>query len=370
MFHYLHLFQHVHSSLSFLRVFEDVTFRAACAAMTALLMSLIIGPKMIRMLREFQIGQQIREEGPRTHESKKGTPTMGGVLIISSIALSTLLWSDLSIPYVWIAAFATLAFGAIGFADDYLKIKRRHNLGLTGRQKLVFQFATAVIVGLALHFLTNYSTRLSLPFIKAETFSPEIWWPIYLLAFSPIVMVGFSNAVNLTDGLDGLAISVTMVTSSALTGFTYVTGHKFFADYLGLNHNAEISELTIFCAALTGASLGFLWFNAPPAEVFMGDVGALGIGGAIGVIAVMSKQEFLLVILGGVFVIEALSVTLQVASFKLFRKRIFKMAPLHHHFELMYPPELSKRMEPKIVFRFLIIAILFALLSLTTLKLR
>lgn len=370
MFYYLHLFQDVHDSLSFLRVFNDVTFLSACAAMTALLISLIAGPKMIKRLKQFQIGQQIREEGPRTHQSKKGTPTMGGVLIISSVAISTLLWSDLSVPYVWIAVFATLAFGAIGFADDYLKIKRQHNLGLTGKQKIVLQFATALVVGLTLHFFTNYSTRLSLPFIKQETFSPEIWWPIYLLAFSPIVMVGFSNAVNLTDGLDGLAISVTMVTSGALTGFTYVTGHKVFADYLGLNFNSEISVLTIFCAALTGASLGFLWFNAPPAEVFMGDVGALGIGGAIGVIAVMSKQEFLLVILGGVFVIEALSVTLQVASFKLFGKRIFKMAPLHHHFELMYPAELSKRMEPKIVFRFLIIAILFALLSLTTLKLR
>ncbi len=364
------LFQDVHSSLSFLRVFEYVTFRTALAAITALVMSLILGPRMIALLKEFQIGQHIREEGPRTHESKRGTPTMGGVLIITSVAVSTLLWSDLSVAYVWIAVSTTLAFGGIGFADDYLKVKRRHNLGLTGRQKLLFQFLTAFAVGLALKFLTDYSTRLSLPFIKEELFHPEIWWPIYLLAFAPIVMVGFSNAVNLTDGLDGLAISVTMVTAGALTGFTYVTGHRVFADYLGLEHNAAVSELTIFCAALTGASLGFLWFNAPPAEVFMGDVGALGIGGAIGVIAVMIKQEFLLVVIGGVFVIEALSVVLQVASFKLFHKRIFKMAPLHHHFELMFPPETSKRMEPKIVFRFLIIAILFALLSLASLKLR
>ncbi len=370
MFYYLKLFQDVHSSLSFLRVFDDVTFRAACAAMTALIMSLILGPRMIAFLKKFQIGQQIREEGPRTHESKRGTPTMGGVLIITSVAVSTLLWSNLSVVYVWIAVITTLAYGSIGFADDYLKVKRRHNLGLTGKQKLLFQFLTAFAVGLALHFLTDYSTRLSVPFIKREWFHPEIWWPIYLLAFAPIVLVGFSNAVNLTDGLDGLAISVTVVTAGALTGFTYVTGHRIFADYLGLEHNAPVSELTIFCAALTGASLGFLWFNAPPAEVFMGDVGSLGIGGAIGVIAVMIKQEFLLVVIGGVFVIEALSVILQVASFKLFRKRIFKMAPLHHHFELMFPPETSKRMEPKIVFRFLIIAILFALLSLTTLKLR
>jgi phospho-N-acetylmuramoyl-pentapeptide-transferase len=209
---------------------------------------------------------------------------------------------------------------------------------------------------------------LSVPFFKS--FNPAIWWPAYLLAFAPLVVVGFSNAVNLTDGLDGLAISVTMVTAAALTGFTYVSGHARFAEYLGLEHNPGIHELTIFCAALTGASLGFLWFNAPPAEVFMGDVGALGIGGAIGAIAVIIKQEFLLVMIGGVFVIEALSVILQVTSFKLFHRRIFKMTPIHHHFELMYPPEISRRMEPKLVFRFLIIAILFALLSLSTLKLR
>ncbi|HWC77352.1 MAG TPA: phospho-N-acetylmuramoyl-pentapeptide-transferase [Blastocatellia bacterium] len=368
MFYYLELLKDIHDSLSFLRVLHQVTFRTACAAITSLAISLLFGRRMITMLRGFQIQQQIREEGPRSHESKRGTPTMGGVLIILSVVISTLLWSNLSVAYVWIAVGATLAFGGIGFADDYLKIKRRHNLGLTGKQKLVFQFGAAMLIGLALKYLTTYSTTLSLPFFKTVT--PEIWWPLYLLAFSPIVIVGFSNAVNLTDGLDGLAISVTMVTTAALTGFTYVTGHVVFAEYLGLEFNNQIHELTIFCAALTGASLGFLWFNAPPAEVFMGDVGALAIGGAIGVIAVMIKQEFLLVIIGGVFVMEALSVILQVASFKLFRRRIFKMTPIHHHFELMYPPEISRRMEPKLVFRFLIIAILFALLSLATLKLR
>ncbi|HKG21158.1 MAG TPA: phospho-N-acetylmuramoyl-pentapeptide-transferase [Blastocatellia bacterium] len=368
MFYYLQLFKDVHDSLSFLRVFDQITFRAAWAAITALVISLIFGSRMITMLREFQIGQQIREEGPRTHMSKRGTPTMGGVLIILSVVISTLLWSNLSVVYVWIAVGATLVYGAIGFADDYLKIKRRHNLGLTGRQKLALQFAAALGIGLALKYLTNYDTSLSLPFIKS--FNPEIYWPIYLLVFAPVVIVGFSNAANLTDGLDGLAISVTMVTAAALTAFTYITGHRVFAEYLGLVYNSNVHELTIFCAALTGASLGFLWYNAPPADVFMGDVGALGIGGAIGVIAVMIKQEFLLVMIGGVFVIEALSVMLQVASFKLFRRRIFKMTPLHHHFELMYPPEVSRRMEPKIVFRFLIVAILFALLSLSTLKLR
>ncbi|MFP5261152.1 MAG: phospho-N-acetylmuramoyl-pentapeptide-transferase [Blastocatellia bacterium] len=368
MFYYLKQLQTIHESLSFLRLFEQVTFRTAWAAITALVISLMFGPRMISMLRQFQIGQQIRDEGPRSHQSKRGTPTMGGVLIILSVAISTLLWSNLSVAYVWIAVGATLAYGAIGFADDYLKVKRRHNLGLTGRQKLAMQFAAAIALGLALKYLTAYSTQLSLPFFK--NFSPEIWWPIYLLAFAPIVVVGFSNAVNLTDGLDGLAISVTMVTAAALTGFTYVTGHRVFADYLGLAYNSEIHELTIFCAALTGASLGFLWFNAPPAEVFMGDVGSLGIGGAIGTVAVMIKQEFLLVMIGGVFVLEALSVILQVASFKLFKRRIFKMAPLHHHFELLYEVEVSRRMEPKIVFRFLIMAILLALLALSTLKLR
>ena len=367
MFYYLRLLQN-HDALSFLRIFDYVTFRTAWAAITALGISLVFGPRMIRLLREFQIGQYVREEGPRSHAAKRGTPTMGGVLILLSVAISTLLWSDLSVGYVWIAVVTTLLYGAIGFADDYLKVKRRHNLGLTGRQKLLFQFLVALAFGLGLNYLTTYNTRLSVPFFK--TFNPEVWWPIYFLVFAPLVVVGFSNAVNLTDGLDGLAISVTMVTAAALTGFTYLSGHLRFAEYLGLEHNPGIHELTIFCAALTGASLGFLWFNAPPAEVFMGDVGALGIGGAIGAVAVMIKQEFLLVMIGGVFVIEALSVIMQVASFKIFHRRIFKMTPIHHHFELLYPPEVSRRMEPKLVFRFLIIAILFALLSLSTLKLR
>jgi phospho-N-acetylmuramoyl-pentapeptide-transferase len=367
MFYYLRLLQR-HESLSFLRVFDYITWRAAWAAITAMLISLLLGPRMIRMLKQFQIGQQIREEGPRTHQSKRGTPTMGGILIILSIVTSTLLWANLSVGYVWIAVASTVAFGAIGFSDDFFKVKHRQNLGLTGKQKLLLQFTAALLVMMALKYLTTYNTTLSVPFLK--NFRPELWWPAYLLVFAPVVIVGCSNAVNLTDGLDGLAISVTMVTAAALTAFTYVTGHRTFAEYLGLTYNNEVHELTIFCAGLMGASLGFLWFNAPPAEVFMGDVGSLAIGGAIGTVAVMIKQEFLLVMIGGVFVIEAVSVILQVASFKLFKRRIFKMTPIHHHFELMYPPEQSRRMEPKIVFRFLIIAILFALLSLSTLKLR
>jgi phospho-N-acetylmuramoyl-pentapeptide-transferase len=367
MFYYLHYFRDVHSSLSGLRVFDQVTFRTAMAAVTAMLISLVFGKRMIRMLKRLSFGQFIREEGPQTHHSKKGTPTMGGILIMLSITVSTLLWSNLAVAYVWIAVLTTLAFAGIGFADDYLKIQRKQNLGLTGKQKLALQFLTAFLFAFALKYLTPYATDLSFPFIKKTII---LWWPLYLFIFAPIVVVGFSNAVNLTDGLDGLATSVTMVTAATLTAFTYVSGHKIFADYLDLVYNPQIHELTVFCAALTGACLGFLWFNAPPAEVFMGDVGALGMGGAIGAIAVMIKQEFLLVIIGGVFVVEALSVMLQVASFKLFRRRIFKMTPIHHHFELMYPPELSKRMEPKLVFRFLIVAILLALLSLSTLKLR
>ncbi|HKV42760.1 MAG TPA: phospho-N-acetylmuramoyl-pentapeptide-transferase, partial [Blastocatellia bacterium] len=306
MFYYLRLLQHSHESLSFLRVFEYVTWRAAWAAITALVISLAFGPKMIRMLKEFQIGQQIREEGPRTHQSKRGTPTMGGVLILLSVVISTLCWADLSVGYVWLIVGSTLGFGAIGFADDYLKVRRQHNLGLTGKQKLALQFAFGIAVMLVLKYVTTYDTKLSVPFVK--TFHPHIWWPVYILIFAPLVIVFSSNAVNLTDGLDGLAISVTMVTAAALTGFTYVTGHSIFANYLGLSYNKEVHELTIFCAALTGASLGFLWFNAPPAEVFMGDVGSLGIGAAIGTVAVMIKQEFLLVMIGGVFVLEAVSV--------------------------------------------------------------
>ena len=367
MFYYLQYFRDIHSSMSWLRVFEQVTFRSAMAAITAILISLLFGRRVINMLKRLNFGQYIREEGPQTHQSKKGTPTMGGVLIMGAITISTLLWSNLSVVYVWIIVITTLAYAGIGFADDYSKIKKRQNLGLTGKQKLALQFFFAFLFAMALKFLTPYTTDLSFPIIKKTIL---LWWPLYLLIFAPLVIVGFSNAVNLTDGLDGLAISVTMVTAATLTGFTYVTGHKAFADYLDLVYNPQIHELTIFCAALTGASFGFLWFNAPPAEVFMGDVGALGIGGAIGAVAVMIKQEFLLVIIGGVFVLEALSVMLQVASFKLFRRRIFKMTPIHHHFELMYPPELSRRMEPKIVFRFLIVAILLALLSLSSLKLR
>ena len=364
MFYYLQYLQHVHESLSWLRVFEYITFRTAQASLTALFISLFFGGRLIRTLQKFQIGQQIREEGPRSHQAKRGTPTMGGVLIILSVVTATMLWSNLGNPYVWIVTFSILAYGGIGFADDYMKVARKHNLGLTGKQKLVFQFAVALVIGIALFLGTDYGSGLQIPFISIERAGQLLQWPPLYVAFLMLVIVFSSNAVNLTDGLDGLAISVTFITATSLTGFTYITSHAQFSNYLGLAHNPQVGELTIFCGALAGASLGFLWFNAPPAEVFMGDVGSLAIGGSIGTVAVIIKQEFTLVLIGGVFVLEALSVMIQVTTFKLFNKRLFKMSPIHHHFELI------GWKESKIVFRFMIVAIIFALLSLSTLKLR
>lgn len=359
-----------------LNVFQYVTFRTAYSTITALLISLVFGGRVIRALRNLNVGQQIREEGPQAHMAKRGTPTMGGVLVIGSVLISTLLWARLSSEYVWIILIATTLFAAIGFLDDYAKVAKKQSLGLTGRQKLVGQFLIAVFVWGSLFLLTkygygDYTWRLSLPFFKdtALTRITEIG-PWLYLPFIAIVLTGFSNAVNLTDGLDGLAISVTVVAMATLTAFTYISGDARWAAYVGLEHQKDIGELTVFCGAMVGASLGFLWFNAPPAEVFMGDVGSLAIGGAIGTIGVLTKQEFILVLIGGVYVVEALSVTLQVGFFKLTKRtqgtgrRLFKMTPLHHHFEML------DWKEPKIVFRFLIIAILFALLSLSTLKLR
>ncbi|HVF51592.1 MAG TPA: phospho-N-acetylmuramoyl-pentapeptide-transferase [Pyrinomonadaceae bacterium] len=351
-----------------LNVFQYVTFRTAYASITALLISLFFGGRVIRALREWNIGQQIREEGPQAHMSKRGTPTMGGVLIIGSVLISTLLWARLSNVYVWIILIATALFAAIGFSDDYQKVAKKQSLGLTGKKKLIAQFAIAAGVWAALYFLTDYTWNLSLPFFKATTARTGFTniGPYLYLPFIIMVLTGASNAVNLTDGLDGLAISVTFIAMTALTAFTYLSGDQRWAAYLGLDYQKDIGELTVFCGAMAGASLGFLWYNAPPAEVFMGDVGSLAIGGAIGTIGVVTKQEFILLLVGGVFVIEALSVIIQVASFKLTRRRIFRMAPLHHHFEV------GERgwKESKIVFRFLILAILFALLSLSTLKLR
>jgi phospho-N-acetylmuramoyl-pentapeptide-transferase len=360
-----------------LNVFQYVTFRTAYATVTALLLSLVFGGRLIESLRTWNIGQQIREEGPQGHMAKRGTPTMGGVLIVGSVVISTLLWAKLTSLYVWTAVLATLGFAAIGFADDYYKLAKRRSLGLTGKQKLLGQLLIAIGVWAVLYVLTKYfgseySWNVSIPFVKATSNPTGISFigPFLYLLFITIVLLGFSNAVNLTDGLDGLAISVTFIAMAALTALTYLSSDARWADYLELTHRPQAAELTVFCGAMAGASLGFLWYNAPPAEVFMGDVGSLAIGGAIGTVAVLTKQEFMLLMVGGVFVIEALSVMLQVSVFKMTKRttgigrRMFKMTPLHHHFEM------QDWKESKIVFRFLILAILFALLSLSTLKLR
>ena len=357
------------------RIFRYLTFRTAFATLTALLIGLVVGPYVIQKLREFQIGQYIREEGPQAHQKKAGTPTMGGVLITISVVLPTLLWADLSDPFIWMVMLAMVAFAAIGFADDYIKVAHKRNLGLTGRAKMGLQITVSTLIGAALVYLEtqgNYSTRLVVPFLKR--FRPDLVVTsmqhvhhLYYLSFLPfvlftaVVIVGSSNAVNLTDGL---AIGCTIIAAGALTVLTYVSGHVVFADYLELQRMPLAGELTVFCGSLVGASIGFLWYNAHPAEVFMGDVGSLALGGTIGTVAVIIKQELLLPFIGGIFVLEALSVILQVASYKLRKKRIFKMAPLHHHFELM------GWSESKVIARFWIGALVFALFALTTLKLR
>ncbi len=362
------------------RIFRYLTFRTAFATLTALLITLFIGPWVILKLREFQIGQHVREDGPQSHLKKTGTPTMGGVLIIIAIVLPTVLWSDPTNQFVWITVFSTLAFGAIGFADDYIKVVQRRSLGLTARAKLFWQGIAGTLVAVALVVMDQFklfNTRLSVPFIKS--LRPDLlWhhWPatlphLALLAFVPFViwvmlwLVGTSNAVNLTDGLDGLAIGCTIIAAGALAVLTYVTGHVVFADYLELQRMPLVGELTVFCGSMVGASIGFLWYNAHPAEIFMGDVGSLALGGAIGTVAIIIRQELLLPFIGGIFILEAVSVVLQVGSYKLRNgKRIFKMAPLHHHFEQL------GWSESKVIARFWIGALVFALFALTTLKLR
>lgn len=355
-----------------LNVFQYVTFRTAWATITALLISLLFGNKVIKKLLELKIGQEIREELSEEHQAKKGTPTMGGVLILGSVFISTILWARLDSLYLWLALGATTSFGLIGFLDDYIKIVKKRSLGLTGKQKLLGQLITALIVWGALYWVANYPWNLSIPFFKDTAITGiTVIPPLLYLVFIIFVLLGSSNAVNLTDGMDGLATSVTFIAMSALTALTYVTSDGRWSNYLDITHKPEAAELTIFCGAMVGASLGFLWYNAPPAQVFMGDVGSLAIGGALGTVAILTKQEFLLPFIGGVFILEALSVMLQVGYFKFTKdpktgvgKRIFKQAPLHHHFQL------SGLKEPKIVFRFVIVAILFALMSLSTLKLR
>ena len=373
------LYQKLFPYFPVFRIFRYVTFRCAFASMTAMLIGLLIGPFVIDRLRQFQIGQFIREDGPQSHLKKGGTPTMGGVLICISILVPTLLWANLTNPYIWMVMLATVAFGGIGFADDYIKVVKKRNLGLTSWQKLALQFLASGAIAVTLLVLRgqhSYSTRLMVPFVKR--FRPDLiigsllsyphLWPLAFVPFVIFVMLvitGSSNAVNLTDGLDGLAIGCTIIAAGALTVLTYVSGHVVFADYLELQRMPMVSELTVFCGAMVGGSIGFLWYNAHPAEVFMGDVGSLALGGVIGTVAVIIKQELLLPFIGGVFVLEILSVILQVGSYKLRNgKRIFKMAPLHHHFELM------GWSESKVITRFWITALVFALFALTTLKLR
>jgi phospho-N-acetylmuramoyl-pentapeptide-transferase len=361
MLYYLH---YLSPYWAVLNVTRYITFRTAASSLTALAIGLFVGPVMIRKLREFQIGQVVRQEGPATHRTKAGTPTMGGLLILTSVVVPTLLWANLSTPFVWIALLATIAYGGIGFADDYLKIVRRSHHGLLPRYKMAWQAVVGIGVGVSLIVLSNqelYTTRLIFPFFKRLI--PDLGY--YYVAFAAFVLVAWSNAVNLTDGLDGLAISVFAVAAAALTALAYVSTHAVFSNYLQLVRlPPAAAELTIFCGALVGASLAFLWHNCYPADVFMGDVGSLALGGALGTTALLIKQELLLPIVGGIFVLEAGSVVIQVASFKLTGRRVFKMAPLHHHFELI------GWSEPKVITRFLIVAIIFALFSLTTLKLR
>lgn len=373
------LFQVLQKYIPPFRIFGYVTTRVALASLTALLFTLISGPWLIGKLRAWSFGQHIREEGPQSHHKKAGTPTMGGLLIVSAIVFPTLLWADLRNEYVWVAMLGLIGFGAIGFIDDYAKVAKKRNLGLTAWQKFWAQVFCAMLVGfflLLLHASQAYSTAINFPFFKQ--YKPDLliepltrgFWT-YPLAFVPFyafivfIMVSSSNSVNLTDGLDGLAIGLMIIASGAMTILTYVSSHAAFSQYLDLARLPHSQELTIYCASMMGASLGFLWYNCHPAQVFMGDVGSLALGGGLGIIAVLIKQEILLIFIGGVFVIETLSVILQVGSFKLRGgKRIFKMAPIHHHFEALGWP------ESKVIVRFWIAGLVMALFALTTLKLR
>ena len=361
------------------RVFGYITTRVALANLTALGLSLALGPWMIRKLREWSFGQHIREEGPQSHQKKAGTPTMGGLLIVTSIVIPTLLWANLQNRYIWIALLGLIGFGAIGFLDDYSKVAKKRNLGLTARQKFWAQVLVAMLIGfflLVLHANQSYSTTINFPFFKQyrpdlliDSLTRNFWtYPLAFLpfyAFIVLIMVGSSNAVNLTDGLDGLAIGLMVIASGGMTALTYVSSNAVLGNYLDLARLPNSQELTIFCASMVGASLGFLWYNCHPAEVFMGDVGSLALGGGLGIVAVLIKQEILLAFIGGVYVIETLSVILQVGSYKLRHgKRVFKMAPIHHHFEALGWP------ESKVIARFWIAGLVMALFALTTLKLR
>ena len=356
-----HLLYPLHTTISVFNVFRYITFRTIYASLTAFLICFLLGPWVIRKLSRMQVGQYIREDGPQSHFQKAGTPTMGGALILFAVSVATLLWTNLTNAYVWIALGVTLSYGAVGFIDDYLMQVKKRSKGLTVRKKLILQSLFAIIAGLLVFTRPDFDTHVTIPFFKK--ISPDLHWGYVL--FAAFVIVGTSNAVNLTDGLDGLAIGPAIIVASTYMVFAYVAGHVKIADYLQINYVAGSGEIAVFCGAIAGAGFGFLWFNTYPAQVFMGDVGSLSLGGALGTVAVITKHEILLMVVGGLFVVEALSVIFQVGFFKMTNgRRIFRMAPLHHHFELKGWP------EPKVIVRFWIIAIILALISMSTLKLR
>jgi phospho-N-acetylmuramoyl-pentapeptide-transferase len=355
-----HLLYPLHELFSFFNVFRYITFRTIYAILTALLISFIIGPWLIKKLRAFQIQQVVREDVPSRHMAKNGTPTMGGSLILAAILIPTLFWSDLTNPYVWIVLLTTLAFGVLGFLDDYKKLRDKKGIGIRARYKFPIQVAIGLVVSFILFNTIDHDSRLILPFFKKVMPDLGEWY----ILFGILVIVGSANAVNLTDGLDGLAIGPVLIASATFMLFCYLAGNFRFASYLQIPFVKGSGELTILCGALVGSGLGFLWFNTYPAQVFMGDVGSLPLGAALGTIAVITKQEFLLVIVGGIFVIETFSVIIQVVSYQLRKKRVFRMAPIHHHFEL------KGWAEPKIIVRFWIIGIILGLIAISTLKLR
>jgi len=357
-----HLLYPLREAVSGFNVFRYITFRSAGAVLTALIVSFLLGPSMIAWLRRLKVGQQVRDDGPKTHLTKQGTPTMGGLLIIAALTTSVLLWSDLTNKYVWVVLFATLAFGGVGFWDDYLKVVKKRSTGLRAYQKFGLQIAASLVIGIFLYEFSgdHEATFLSVPFMKSLLI--DLGW--FYIPFVAVVIVGSSNAVNLTDGLDGLAIGLVGIAATANAVIVYLGGNKIIADYLKILYIPGSGELAIFCGAMLGASLGFLWYNTHPAEVFMGDVGSLSLGGALGTLAVVTKHELILVITGGIFVMETVSVILQVASYKLRGKRLFRMAPIHHHFEQIGWP------ESKVIVRFWIVGIILALISIGSLKLR
>lgn len=356
-----HLLYPLHTAFSFFNVFRYITFRTIFAAITALVISLIFGQWMIKKLQEMQIGQQIRDDGPQSHLAKKGTPTMGGILIIFAVVISTILWANLSDDYVWLILLVTIGYGLIGFIDDYSKLAGKSSRGIPGRTRLGAEIIIALFVSIVLYLKPGFNSQITIPFFK--TVLPNLGWGYVLL--STFIIVGAANAVNLTDGLDGLAIGPVIICFSTYILFAYFAGNVKVASYLKVVHISGAGELAVFCGAIVGAGLGFLWFNAYPAEVFMGDVGSLSLGGALGTVAIITKQEILLAIVGGIFVVETFSVIFQVGYFKMTGgKRILRMAPLHHHFEL------KGWAEPKVIVRFWIISILLALMAISTLKLR